>query len=422
MLEENSGALRTVAWKEICPWLSIFRSFRLAIGLKVLVFGAMGMFLTLCGWAVLSWLFSVDAEWMRPGDGCPVVAVNDAVPNQPALPVAPNPIEADQLAPSSWQALDPFFGVWGQLSRPLWDARGFDLGLSKLACLVLCGLWSLGIWAFFGGAITRIVAVGLASGEGVGWGAAIRFAGSKWLAYFAAPLFPLIGILLVVVPVCLLGLLVRLDIGLLLASLVWPLLLIGGFVITLLLLGLIFGWPLMWGTISAEGTDSFDALSRSYAYVYQRPLHLLFYAVVAAAFGWLGWLLVSNFVAAIVASTYWAVSWGAGADRVAAVNDQTLTGIGSAGVAVISFWVSCLKLLAVGFIYSYFWTASTSIYFLLRRNVDATELDEVFLDEDQGEEAGGLPSLATDEAGAPVVADDLPAEVPEPEAEPPEEE
>jgi len=31
--------------------------------------------------------------------------------------------------------------------------------------------------------------------------------------------------------------------------------------------------------------DSFDALSRSYAYVFQRPLHYLFYALVAAVFG-----------------------------------------------------------------------------------------------------------------------------------------
>jgi hypothetical protein len=56
--------------------------------------------------------------------------------------------------------------------------------------------------------------------------------------------------------------------------------------------------------------------------------------------------------------------------------------------------------------FSYFWTATTAIYFLLRRDVDATEMDEVFLDEDQGEPAEGLPSLRTDEAGAPVVNDE----------------
>ena len=80
----------------------------------------------------------------------------------------------------------------------------------------------------------------------------------------------------------------------------------------LLLLGLLFGWPLMWATISAEGTDSFDALSRSYAYVFQRPLHYLFYALVAGVIGWLGWLLVQNFAAGVVWMGYWAAGWGSG--------------------------------------------------------------------------------------------------------------
>ena len=47
-----------------------------------------------------------------------------------------------------------------------------------------------------------------------------------------------------------------------------------------LAVGLAAGWPLMWPTISSEGTDAFDALSRSYAYVYQRPLAYLLYAVI----------------------------------------------------------------------------------------------------------------------------------------------
>ena len=51
---------------------------------------------------------------------------------------------------------------------------------------------------------------------------------------------------------------------------------------------------------------------------------------------------------------------------------------------------------------------STAIYFLLRRDVDATEMDEVFLDQDESEEAYGLPPLKTDDAGAPTVDDEVP--------------
>jgi hypothetical protein len=60
-------------------------------------------------------------------------------------------------------------------------------------------------------------------------------------------------------------------------------------------------------------------------------------------------------------------------------------------------------MLAVGFLYSYFWTASTCIYLLLRRDADATEMDEVFLEEEQEEATFGLPPIETDQAGAPVV-------------------
>ncbi len=288
------------------------------------------------------------------------------------------------------------------------------LSVSSLAFVVFCGLWAVAVWAFFGGAITRIAAVQLASDERVGWGAAIRHAGSKWFAYFSAPLFPLIGIVLASVPGFFLGWLLRMDFGVLLVAVAWPLLLILGLLMAILLLGLVFGWPLMWATISAEGTDSFDALSRSYAYVFQRPLHYLFYVVVAVLFGALGWLFVSNFAAVMISLSWWAAGWSAGSEEgvaravLIAQGSEAWVGFAGPGATLIRFWTGCVNLLAVGFLFGYFWTASTAIYFLLRRDVDDTEMDEVFLDSDRSEETFGLPTVTADEAGAPVVEDDIP--------------
>ena len=67
----------------------------------------------------------------------------------------------------------------------------------------------------------------------------------------------------------------------LVAGIGWPLVLLAGLVMAVILVGLV-GWPLMYATISAEGSDSFDALSRSYSYVYQCPWHYLWYCAVAA--------------------------------------------------------------------------------------------------------------------------------------------
>jgi len=409
MLDENGGELKTVAWSEICPWLVIFQTFRLAVSFRALLLAAVAILLTAGVWSIFGAMFASNSEatqWTQPFVNSAWVAITEVVPEyeHPQLP--------DAAALNVAHVPDnPVFSAWAQLMRPLWGVFQPDATFWDLICLLLCGLASLAIWAFFGGAITRIAAVQLAGGEQISLPAALRFACSKWPAFFVAPLVPLLGVAFAAIPVWIIGLLLNANVGVLLAAIIWPILLIIGSAMALLLLGLIFGWPLMWATISTEGTDSFDALSRSYAYVFQRPLHYLFYAIVAAVLGVLSWLLVSNFAAAVISLTYWAASFGCGAEQVGNIvtGSDSLGSIGRAGAALIAFWTGCVKLLATGFIYSYFWTAVSAIYLLLRRDTDATEMDEIYLDEDADEQGYGLPPLGSDEAGAPVV-DDAPTQ------------
>ena len=63
-----------------------------------------------------------------------------------------------------------------------------------------------------------------------------------------------------------------------------------------------------------------------------------------------------------------------------------------------------MKLLAVGFGFAYFFSASSAIYLLQRRHVDATEMDEVFLDADASESPPALPQIVPDAAGSGSVA------------------
>ncbi len=132
--------------------------------------------------------------------------------------------------------------------------------------------------------------------ERVGLGEAVRHAQARLGAYVGAPLFPIVGVVLVALPIYGLGLLARSDGGLFAVGLFWILALFGGLLMAVLLLGLLFGWPLMWGTIGAEERgDVFEAFSRSYSYTFQRPLHYLFYAALATVYGGLAWLLVYHF-------------------------------------------------------------------------------------------------------------------------------
>lgn len=431
MVENDSNTVRAVAWSEVFPWGSLVRTFRLAIAARVLVLGAIAILITASGWGMMGLIFGTDSpatEWLKPFAACPWTALtSETVPNEPALPTAAThgfaatisgapgmpppapPSEQEIRVVPGWSPEGPIPASWTLLSSPALEAlQHRDISFRDMVCLLLCGLLSVAVWAYFGAAICRIAAVQLASGEQVGLGAALRYACRKWLSYCAAPLLPIGGVFLASIPVIVLGWIIYTNVGLLLGAILWPLVLVAGLLMTLLLLGLLFGWPLMWATISVEGTDSFDALSRSYAYTFQRPLHYLFYTAVAAFIGWLGWLLVQNFAAGVVWMGYWAAGWGCGAERIQMIlsGDENLGSIGRFGAGAIRFWAECVKLLAVGYLFSYFWTAAVAIYFLLRHDVDATEMDEVFLDADQSEEAAATTKTPAQPAAAPMSEND----------------
>jgi len=395
--------LRQIAWREIFPWLLLLRSFRVATRARMLVLAAAAVLGTTAGWRIIGYAFS--------GSSDPLLATSDETTG-PLLDIYGR-------WPWQWQWIDgarvTIAGgvrqVFQYPAEPVAQLQGLtrlahlDTSFTVVAYLLLILLWGLLIWGVFGGAITRIAAVELAGEEQLRWGQVMGFARRKLPSYFAAPLLPLVGILLLVLPMLVVGLLLKLDFGVALVGIFWPILFIGGLIMAILVIGLLFGWPLMWGTISTEASDAFDALSRSYAYVFQRPLRYVWYVLFAAVLGLLGWLIVRIFAGAVVDLTAWGASWGSGGDRMqqiikAADNGEGVYGFGT---GAIHWWNNCVWTFAAAFVYSFFWVSFTGIYLLLRRDVDATELDEVHRDEE--EEVYGLPPLETDAAGVPGVAE-----------------
>ena len=79
---------------------------------------------------------------------------------------------------------------------------------------------------------------------------------------------------------------------------------------------------------------------------------------------------------------------------------------GQWGVTVLTCWIRLVRFVVLGFAFSFFWTSTSAVYLLLRHDVDATELDEIYLEEE--DDTTALPPLKKDDAGAPVV-DDGPA-------------
>src|SRR5262249_34907680 len=136
----------------------------------------------------------------------------------------------------------------------------------------------------------------------------LRFVCQKYMHYVAAPMVPLFFVAGIVIITVIFGLVHLVPfVGDVWDGVLWPIPLLLGFAQALLLVGLV-GYPLMFATISAEGTDTFDALSRSYNYVYQSPWHYIWYSVVAIAYGMVVVFFVGFMGSFVVYLSKWAIA------------------------------------------------------------------------------------------------------------------
>lgn len=329
-------------------------------------------------------------------------------------------------------------------------------------------LWTVLVWAFAGGIITRIAAVQLSGKDRVSIGQACRFVCQRYLSYALSPVVPMGVIGAVVFGLIILGLICLIPWAgdFIYGILGIPLMIIGGIIMTILVIGLV-GYPMMTSTLSTEGSDTFDALSRSYNYVFQSPWNYAWYWFVALLYG-----TVVTFFVVLVASLMvylgkWAICQTPGTELTKqnqdylfmyapesfgwkelllrggalrghqdaltqeyvfadpkAASDYTKSYLWSnwIGASLTTFWLVTIFLLMLGFSYSFFWSAATMIYMLMRQRVDEVELDEVYLeDEDVPPPPVVVPPVApSGPASLPMVTDSPPPTmVPPPPVEPP---
>lgn len=431
-MPELHRIVREVSWHNLFPWLMLLRTCRLAADLRKLLLAVLGIVITGLGWWLIATVILSDQE-----------RIVYAASVQPA--VAPPRVHAplDGALHFAWDETErAFLANWLWATHPVRDLFGREFTLGRFLVTLLSALWAIAVWSFFGGTICRLAAVQLSIDQRLTLSSAFRFARRKWVSYFAAPLMPLGMVALLVLPMLVAGLLLRLDFGVLVAAIAWPLVIVLGVLIMLLVAGLALGFPLMWASVSVDGSDSFDAVSRSYTYVGQRPLQYLFYLAMSLVVGVIGWMIINTLAALAIYLTSWGVSWGSGEPRWRQVEYSAswqlfhtaylpevatepttqpgimpggpLEGTGRFGANLIAFWTGCVRLVALAYGYSFFWTAATGMFLLLRRDADAVEIDEVLLEGE--DDPSGLPAIEPDAAGVPVLAEpgekaptDLPA-------------
>ncbi|MBC7785789.1 MAG: hypothetical protein H7144_18330 [Burkholderiales bacterium] len=320
--------------------------------------------------------------------------------------------------PMAAESLRQFFFV-----APAWAITQHPVYFTLLFALLIL------LMAICGGAITRIAAVQVARDEKISVRQALRFSTGKVLSFIFAPLIPIIIILAIAVVLGVLSMFMSVPyiggIWSIVIGALFFLALLAGLVMTLTALGLIGGGHLMYPTIAVEGSDSFDAVSRSFSYMYARPWQLVFYTLVALVYGAITYLFVRFFIYLLLLLTHGAVGmfmWGNAADGRPlmdtlwpapphfmnlsyGINFSALNGGHSVGAALISFWVYLTISLLGAYAISLYYSSSTVIYYLMRKEVDATGMDEVYLEpgDDEFADAGtATDAAASSDPAAPI--------------------
>ncbi len=279
----------------------------------------------------------------------------------------------------------------------------------------------LGVVAFFGGAVHRISALHFAREEKISLTQALKFSCSRFLSFFTAPLIPLAFILVIAGLLALGGLVGSFwYVGEVLMGVLFFLAIAGGLVIALMGIGLVGGFPLMYPTIAVEGSDSFDAISRSFNYIFARPWRSALYGLVALVYGTVTYLFVRFIAYLALSATHVFVKWGiigygdrlhGDADKLDVLwtaptfdslfgpfNWEAMTGAMPVVAWLIGLWVFLVAAAVTAYLLSYAASATTIIYCLLRRKVDATDLDDVYVEEAEEEEL--IPTEAPEAAEA----------------------
>ena len=284
--------------------------------------------------------------------------------------------------------------AWTVADRPISSLLFFVIALATLSLA--------------GGGIARSVALQFAQDRRTGFMAGLRFGTRSFQSLFGALMIPLGLILLSGLPIALLGLIGRIPyLGEILAAILLPLAFVAGVLITVLLVGTAAAGGLMLPAIGYDGSDSFDAVGRPFAYAFAKPWHLGFYALVAAFYGAVCYFFIRfcAFLLLWVVREFLSLGFWGGEKLAQIWAEPTFTALlGSPqpmpetwsmwiAALLIRLWVLAVAGVVAAYVVSFYFTAGTICYALMRHCVDGTPIEEIY--EAPGEGRQPPPSQAS---------------------------
>ena len=290
---------------------------------------------------------------------------------------------------------DGFYNFWLFVISFLWAIK-----LHPLYSITFL-TFSIVAMSFSGGAICRLAALEFSRGEKPGLTEAIKFSWKKLGGFLTAPAIPITIMVISGAFIAMLGLAGNIPFaGKFIIAIGLPFALIIGLFISLFLVGTIIGFNLMYPTIAYEGSNGFDAISRSFAYVFAHPWSVTFYGILASVYGAISYLLVRSFAFLLLFITYILIriglsNAGHGGNlqdiwpRPEYFNllrenpDITLNTMELIPSLMINAAVLTVVGLLIAFVFSFYYCASTIIYALMREKVDNTSTDQIYIQLDK---------------------------------------
>jgi hypothetical protein len=259
--------------------------------------------------------------------------------------------------------------------------------------LVVLVVGFLAIWSIIGGSITRSAALEFARDEKIGFKESLSFASKKFWSYFWSPITPALGVLFFSACNILGGLFGQVKyIGEIAVAIGFPLAIISGFLIIFIGIIGIIGFFLMFPAISAEGSDAFDAMSRAYSYVISKPKRFISLFLSIIICGTIFAFSVCLVACLVMQISFYTVGFGMGQkfESIRAVISGGEATMASLDLLSMKFtalmlmvYMALVKVAVVSLVVVFAGAASTIAYFLLRKDVDGTDINDVYIEEQE---------------------------------------
>lgn len=296
------------------------------------------------------------------------------------IPVAPQPTaEVAGFASFAESTLYTLQAMILGFADPFMQLAG---GEHVVANLIRCAI-RLAVWGILGGAIVRIAALALTRNESPDIESSVRFAWRLRSGFLGGPLLLIAGLMVISLPLMVVRLAMEISWLSAAVAVVWPIVIVVAVIASLYAIAAAIGWPLIWAAAATDGSDAFDAVSRMFAYIYQKPLRLMGYVALVALMA----VGCSGGASALATIATMACEIAAGTPD-NEWSQQTIAGWNSLALTLVGVYLTAFG-----------WTSSTGIYLLRRQDVDGVHTDEVFIDPNEYD--GGIPRLRQGPTGVP---------------------